>query len=288
MTTTVERGKWATLGKKLEKIVVENNSKPKSEKKPLKELFEDFANEHDTTFSSTQQYYYTDIRPNINKVKNFDENIEEFNRTNNPDPIYRSVKDVHKIGDTAEIEITNIRDFGAFAKTDQGYEGLIHISQITGKEYVALPEDFFYVGEKLKAKVLRYDGEKLSLSTKALGGKEKLNPAFKDLANREITSEPTPAPKPEPRKAVVPQIEKKPIPTSVTNNDKDNIINFIKKYSDNNVSQKALGDIDDLIEQFGVFQTTMVLMSTVRDLDISSFITEMTKERLEGEYLRQL
>lgn len=298
-TTTVTWGKWTELGKELEKVVRENNDKPKGQKKTLLQIFEDFENNHDTTANSASRYYYDTIKPKLElESKSYDDEMEEFIKNTQVDPIYRNVRDAHKVGDTVNGEVINLTNFGAFVRTDKGFEGLIHISQITGKEYVTLPEDYFYVGEKVKAKVVRYEGEKLNLSTRAVGGKEKINPAFKDLAKarEEVKVEkprveppkvlaPTFEPKVEPK--IEPKVEKVPEPViSVTNNDRDNIINFIKKYSDNNVSQKALGDIQDLITEFGVFQTTISLMETVRDLDISSFITEMTKERLEGEYLR--
>jgi predicted RNA-binding protein with RPS1 domain len=305
-TLTVEKGKWVKLGKKLEKIVTENNLKSKSEKKPLKQIFTDFAKDNDTTYGSTQQYYYSELRPRMKTQKDmsFDDKIEAYNRLNTAEKEFRNVRDVHKIGDIVEIEIISIMDFGVFGRTTQGYEGLLHISQITGREYVTLPEDYFYIGEKVKAKVIRYDGDKISFSTRAIGGKEKINPAFRDLATKKVEKiekkevKPEPKPQTQQRKAKVLQSEAKPKVsqpeskpitnnTSATNNDKDNIIQFIKRYSDNTVSPKALGDIDDLIAEHGVFQTTMSLMSTVRDLDISSFITEMTKERLEGERLRQ-
>jgi predicted RNA-binding protein with RPS1 domain len=303
-TTTVTWGKWTELGKELEKIIKENISKPKPQRKTLLQIFDEFADNHDTTANSASKYYYDWIKPKLNEPsKSFDDGLDDFIRMTKVDPIYRNVKDAHKIGETIEGEVVSVREFGAFVKTTKGFEGLIHISQIT-KEFVTLPEDFFYVGEKVKAKVLRYDGDKLSLSTRAIGGKSRLNPALKELANAKIepkevkVEQPKLAPTFDKPKVEPPKVEEEPkvaeIPkptTSFGSNDRDNIISFIKRYSDNNVSPKALGDIQDLINNYGVFQTTISLMETVRDLDISSFITEMTKERLEGdtgEYLRQL
>jgi predicted RNA-binding protein with RPS1 domain len=308
MTITYERGKWIELGKQLEVVVAKNNELPKPRKKSLTELFKDFAREHNTTYSSAQFYYYNDIKPKVDRnelvynPRSYDDELNNYMNNTQVDPIFRNtknVRNVHKIGTIVQGEIVGLTDFGAFLRTEQGFEGLIHISQITEKDFVTLPEDYFYIGEKVKAKVMRYDGNKLNLSTKATGGKEKINPVFKDLSLKKTEIQET--------KKVTPKVIQKPkevvhetkvepkviedntkvVPISTSNNDKDNIINFIKRYSDNNVSQKALGDLDDLISEYGVFQTTISLMETVRDLDISSFITEMTKERLEGEYLRQ-
>jgi hypothetical protein len=124
------------------------------------------------------------------------------------------------------------------------------------------------------------------LSVRAIGGKDKINPVFKDIAKTTIQEvakiepkvEPVVETKTESNKSIA--ISPAPKPVSTNPNDRDNIIEFIKKYSGNSVSQKALADIDDMIANFGVFQTTMSLMEAIRDLDISSYITEKTMDKL--------
>jgi small subunit ribosomal protein S1 len=72
----------------------------------------------------------------------------------------------HKIGGVVEGEITGIVDFGAFVKFDN-LEGLIHISEIDW-QIIDDPSEFFKVGDKVKAKIVEIEDDKVSLSTKAL------------------------------------------------------------------------------------------------------------------------
>jgi len=72
----------------------------------------------------------------------------------------------YKVGDIAEGTITGVVDFGAFVKFDE-LEGLIHISEIDW-QIIDNPTDFFKVGDKVKAKIVEIEGDKVSLSTKAL------------------------------------------------------------------------------------------------------------------------
>jgi len=72
----------------------------------------------------------------------------------------------YKIGDVVEGTVTGIVDFGAFIKFDE-LEGLIHISEIDW-QIISSPAEFFKVGDEVKAKIVEIDGDKVSLSTKAL------------------------------------------------------------------------------------------------------------------------
>lgn len=73
----------------------------------------------------------------------------------------------YKVGDVVDGEITDVTDFGAFVKLTETVEGLIHISEIDWK-LIDNPRDFLKVGEKIQAKVISTDGNKISLSLKAL------------------------------------------------------------------------------------------------------------------------
>jgi len=86
----------------------------------------------------------------------------------------------YKIGDVVEGTITGIVDFGVFVKFPARHspeakpmaggdelEGLIHISEIEW-QIIDNPADFFKVGDKVKAKIVEIEGDKVSLSTKAL------------------------------------------------------------------------------------------------------------------------
>lgn len=71
-----------------------------------------------------------------------------------------------KVGDTVEGLITGVIDFGAFVNVD-GIEGLIHISEISW-ERVENPRDYVKVGDKVKAKIIAIDKDRLSLSLKQM------------------------------------------------------------------------------------------------------------------------
>jgi small subunit ribosomal protein S1 len=71
-----------------------------------------------------------------------------------------------KIGDVVDGEVTGSVDFGIFVTVD-GIEGLVHISEISW-DRVTNPSDHVKAGEKIKAKVIAIDDDKLSLSIKQL------------------------------------------------------------------------------------------------------------------------
>ena len=69
-----------------------------------------------------------------------------------------------KVGDIVEGTVTGVVDFGAFVNVD-GIEGLVHISEISW-ERVAQVSDKLKVGDKIKAKIISIDKDRLSLSIK--------------------------------------------------------------------------------------------------------------------------
>ncbi len=69
-----------------------------------------------------------------------------------------------KVGDIVEGTVTGVIDFGAFVNVD-GIEGLIHISEISW-ERVDNPGNYLKVGDKVKAKIISIDKDRLSLSLK--------------------------------------------------------------------------------------------------------------------------
>ena len=80
---------------------------------------------------------------------------------------FKKIVEKYKIGDTIEGEITGVVEFGLFIKLEEGLEGLAHISELDWG-LVENPSSLFKVGEKMKAKIIAIDGDKISLSIKAL------------------------------------------------------------------------------------------------------------------------
>lgn len=71
-----------------------------------------------------------------------------------------------KVGDVVEGVITGVIDFGAFVNVD-GIEGLVHISEISW-ERVEDPKQYVKAGDKIKAKIIAIDKDRLSLSIKQM------------------------------------------------------------------------------------------------------------------------
>ena len=74
---------------------------------------------------------------------------------------------MYKVGDIIFAFVTGIERYGFFVNTEDGYSGLVHISEISS-EYIRNVKDYVREGELIKAKVLDVDTEKrqLKLSVK--------------------------------------------------------------------------------------------------------------------------
>lgn len=66
-------------------------------------------------------------------------------------------------GDVVDAVISNIVKYGAFARIDQGVEGLIHISSMTIPEDCSGVEDFLFEGQPVKVGIISIDSHKRRL-----------------------------------------------------------------------------------------------------------------------------
>lgn len=82
---------------------------------------------------------------------------------------WKQFTDTYSVGDTAEVKIVKLMQFGAFAEVVPGVDGLIHISQLADHR-VNKVEDAVKVGDVVEAKITAIDEEKhkISLSIRAL------------------------------------------------------------------------------------------------------------------------
>lgn len=85
-----------------------------------------------------------------------------------------------KVGDIVEGIVTGVVDFGIFVNVD-GIEGLVHISEISW-DRVDNPGKYVSIGQKIKAKIISIDQDKLSLSMKQLTD----DPWAKEIANYKV------------------------------------------------------------------------------------------------------
>jgi small subunit ribosomal protein S1 len=72
-----------------------------------------------------------------------------------PDP-WAVVAERYSPGDLVEVEITTVRDFGAFARLPEGVEGLIHVSQLADGHFLH-PRAVVAEGQYMTARVLDVD-----------------------------------------------------------------------------------------------------------------------------------
>lgn len=86
-----------------------------------------------------------------------------------PDP-WATVAQRYHVGQIVEGVITNVVDFGAFARVEEGLEGLIHVSELAEGNFLH-PRNVVREGERVRARVLNIDGasRRLGLSLRRLG-----------------------------------------------------------------------------------------------------------------------
>ena len=87
------------------------------------------------------------------------------------------------VGDTVTGVATGVVDFGIFVNVD-GVEGLVHISEIAW-DRVDNPSSYVKVGDKVEARIISIDRDKLSLSMKQLLA----DPWVKDAAQYKVGDE---------------------------------------------------------------------------------------------------
>ena len=95
------------------------------------------------------------------------------------------------VGEEVSGEVTNVADFGAFVKLEEGIEGLIYSSELAS-ERVDKPSDVVQAGQQVTALVTKVDPveQKISLSIRALSDREQRE-ALKKLSVQQSTSQTT-------------------------------------------------------------------------------------------------
>lgn len=75
-----------------------------------------------------------------------------------PDP-WAGVEKRYSVGQTVEAIITNVVNFGAFARLEEGLEGLIHVSELAEGTFLH-PRNVIHEGDHVRARVLQVDSQK--------------------------------------------------------------------------------------------------------------------------------
>jgi len=78
-----------------------------------------------------------------------------------PDP-WTLVEEHYKVGDVVEGTITKLAKFGAFARIDDGIEGLIHLSELADHA-IEKPQDVVSEGQQVKLRVIAINSQRRRL-----------------------------------------------------------------------------------------------------------------------------
>lgn len=80
---------------------------------------------------------------------------------------YEIAAEKYPVGTVLKAKVVRVKDFGAFVELEPGIDGLVHASQIA-HEYVKNANDKLKVGDEVDVKVMKIEGEHITLSIKEL------------------------------------------------------------------------------------------------------------------------
>jgi small subunit ribosomal protein S1 len=80
-----------------------------------------------------------------------------------PDP-WLLVAEKYPVGTVVTGKVRNIAEFGAFVEIEEGFDGLVHVGDVSWTGRVKNPHEVFKKGEPVTAKVLRIDAENRRVS----------------------------------------------------------------------------------------------------------------------------
>jgi small subunit ribosomal protein S1 len=80
-----------------------------------------------------------------------------------PDP-WLQVAEKYPVGTIVTGKVRNIAEFGAFIEIEDGFDGLVHVGDVSWTGRVKNPHEVFKKGEDITAKVLKIDPENRRVS----------------------------------------------------------------------------------------------------------------------------
>jgi len=80
-----------------------------------------------------------------------------------PDP-WLLIAEKYPVGMVVTGKVRNIAEFGAFVEIEDGFDGLVHVSDVSWTERIKNPHEVFKKGEEVTAKVLKIDPENRRVS----------------------------------------------------------------------------------------------------------------------------
>jgi small subunit ribosomal protein S1 len=88
-----------------------------------------------------------------------------------PNP-WESAELRYHAGQEVDAVITSVMPFGAFARLEEGLDGLIHVSEMSGDDDMVKPADIVSEGQQVQVRVLHVDAEKQRLGLSLLPGSQ--------------------------------------------------------------------------------------------------------------------
>ena len=79
-----------------------------------------------------------------------------------PDP-WEEIKDQLEVGDSIQVEVSNIEPYGAFVDLGNDIEGFLHISEISWDKNIKHPKDYISENEEIDVEVIEIDCEERRL-----------------------------------------------------------------------------------------------------------------------------
>jgi small subunit ribosomal protein S1 len=99
-----------------------------------------------------------DVQLLVLEVSPSDRKISLSLKRLSPDP-WQGVEERYTVGQVVDAVITNVVNFGAFARLEEGLEGLVHVSELAQGSFMH-PRNVVHEGDRVRARVLLVDGAK--------------------------------------------------------------------------------------------------------------------------------
>ncbi len=100
---------------------------------------------------------------------------------------YEIAAEKYPVGSVIKGTIARIHPFGAFVEIEDGIDGLIHVSQISHK-YVKEASELLHEGQEVEAKIISFEGNRITLSMKELEPAPEVAPA-KEKSEEDYTEQ---------------------------------------------------------------------------------------------------
>lgn len=262
----------------------------------MKQILDEFAKESGKSYYSVKNYYYSYLHPQVMHELY----PRDYQNTADSSKIKEAMDGSPKVGDVVMCTVEQFAPFGVFVLTDGGYLALLHLSNIRN-EFTDPDQlgDFFYIGEKFQAKVVRVDPKtgQIGVSTRMLGGKKRLSDHTKQQIQTtameslekayalrlEQKNPRNTAPEMESQGGAVIKKEPAPLPEHELNE----LTAVIGRCIGGSISDASRKKLVEMVEKFGLVKTAVAINSTGYGYDPGIIFLDTVRRELEqvSQYL---